>query len=143
MAKKDASRIEKSYEDAVRAYNADIKKMFNEMASTTEMLLRNTAESIIWINEENEIRRKKAISIGFQAPRPVTLTKEAGELTRISRIVSKLQDPRLGIMNDPDSGVRNLVLMLQAARKEYVVGKTDKIPDGTEEASDGKNKEEM
>ena len=137
MAKKDASRIEQSYEDAVRAHVDKVKTDYYDLSETAEILIRIVAARVEWKQQENEIKREEAATKGVPQPQPISNAEEIEELERLGRIMSTLHDPRLSIYRtgDPDAGVKEICRILEIARKEY--------GDANEEPTEGANDKEI
>ena len=130
-----SKRMEKSYIEAL-GLMGDLKTVYDKATIVVEQMIHNVAARVEWKIQEAARKPRQ----------PIALTDEVAELERLSRIVSTLQDPRMDgyRTGDPDSGAREIVRILELARKEYGNNGNEKIPEGAgvKEVPDGMDKEE-
>ena len=124
-------RLEQNYAEALASLG-DPKNIYGALEETTQILLRNLKSRIAWKINDAAARNQS---------HPITLTAEMAELERIGRIHATLQDPRLIEFRsgDPDAGAREIVRILELARKEHGVNEQEahKTTEGAEEAPEG------
>jgi hypothetical protein len=128
-------RMSQSYAEALASLN-DLKAVCAGMEEMTQILLRNLKSRIAWKINDAATRNQR---------QPITLTAEMAELERIARIHATLQDPRLNEFRtgDPDAGARDIVRILELARREYGSGNAETpVGAGVKEAPEDKKEME-
>ena len=117
------SRMEQNYAEAL-ALMGDLKGVHAKAVIVAEALIDNLSMRLEWQAAENTRRGKQARSKNEPPPAPIATV---AELECLGRIVTGLQDPRLAALSgeDLDTGAKEIVRILELARKEYGVNEQE------------------
>lgn len=120
---KSDKRIEQNYAEAI-ALMGNLKGVHAKAVMVAEKLIDNLSMRLEWQAEENKRRGKQARSKNEPPPAPVATV---AELECLGRIVTGLQDPRLVALSgeDLDAGAKEIVRILELARKEFGVNEQE------------------
>lgn len=138
MGANTKKRLEQNYVEAV-ALMADLKGVRAKAVIVAEALIDNLSMRLEWQAAENRRRNRAALTKGEPAPPPIVTM---AELETIGRIVTILQDPKIDAFSaeDPDAGMREIVRVLEEARKEFGINEQKSI--NNQEAEANANAEE-